>query len=83
MKILAIGDFHGKFPVKLKERIEKEKVDLIISQGDFCGNAELSRLFFKHVYRKELELWQVIGKKKSNQLDRKNFESRCVPGASK
>lgn len=33
MKILCIGDFHGKFPVKLR-RLAKE-VDLVVSIGDF------------------------------------------------
>jgi predicted phosphodiesterase len=35
MKILAIGDFHGKFPAKLKK--EARKVDLILSTGDYAG----------------------------------------------
>lgn len=35
MKILAIGDFHGKFPEKLKKKIGKEKPDLIVSIGDY------------------------------------------------
>ncbi len=33
MKILVIGDFHGKFPVKLR-RLAKD-VDLVVSVGDF------------------------------------------------
>lgn len=35
MKILAIGDFHGKFPGKLKKLIKKENPDLILCTGDF------------------------------------------------
>jgi Icc-related predicted phosphoesterase len=38
MKILAIGDFHGKFPEKLKK--EANKADLIISLGDYAGIEE-------------------------------------------
>lgn len=75
MKILAIGDFHGKFPVKLRKKIKKEKFDLIVSPGDFCGNNELSRLFFKYSYGTDKELWESIGKRKNNQLEKKNFES--------
>ncbi len=75
MKTLAIGDFHGKFPKKLFNLAKRKDIELIISQGDFCGNEERSKLFFKHVYGKDLELWQVIGKRKSNQLDRDNFKA--------
>lgn len=37
MKILAIGDFHGKFPAKLKKIARSEDIDLIISTGDYAG----------------------------------------------
>ena len=53
MKILAIGDFHGKFPEKLKKRLKKEEFDLILSPGDYCGNRELAKLYFKYVYSKD------------------------------
>lgn len=33
MRILVIGDFHGKFPKKLKK--EAKKVDLVVSVGDY------------------------------------------------
>ncbi|MBU0957253.1 MAG: metallophosphoesterase family protein [Nanoarchaeota archaeon] len=75
MKILAIGDFHGKFPSKLKKKIKKEEFDLIVSVGDYCGNKQLGDLFFKHVYGSDQELWEFIGKKKNNQLEKKNYES--------
>lgn len=67
MKLLAIGDFHGKFPEKLKKRIEKEKIDLIVSIGDyipFCYR----KLWFKHCYGKDIELWEIIGKAKYKRL---------------
>ena len=40
MKILAIGDFQGKFPTKLEQRLRKEDFDLIIGVGDYKGIAE-------------------------------------------
>ena len=40
MKILVIGDFHGKFPKKLQDRIRKERVDLIVSLGDHPDTSE-------------------------------------------
>jgi hypothetical protein len=35
VRILAMGDFHGKIPYKLKKKIEKLAFDVIISPGDF------------------------------------------------
>jgi len=75
MKILAIGDFHGKFPKKLMSRIKKEKFDLIVSPGDYCGDEEFAKIFFKYVYGTAKELWEVVGKKKVNQLEKRNFEA--------
>lgn len=40
MKILAIGDFHGKFPKKFEQIIKKEKIDCVISVGDHSGVEE-------------------------------------------
>ena len=75
MKILAIGDFHGRFPGKLFSKIKKEKFDLILSPGDFCGNKELGKLFFKYVYGTDLNLENFIGKRKTRRLDKENFEA--------
>lgn len=67
MKILAIGDFHGKFPKKFEAIVEKEKIDLVVSVGDFFPFVYRD-LWFKHCYLQEIELWKVIGKKKYQQL---------------
>lgn len=48
MKILAIGDFHGKFPSKLEKRISEENPDLILSVGDFPDTTALRDLEFKY-----------------------------------
>lgn len=60
MKILAIGDFHGRFPTKLKEAAKK--VDLIISVGDY-PRWRLRDKFFECCWRSERELWEVVGKR--------------------
>jgi len=73
MKILAIGDFHGKFPVKLKRMVKKEDPELIISLGDYCGNDKLGKLFFRYVYGTDMELWEFIGKKETKKLERENY----------
>ncbi len=75
MRILAIGDFHGKFPEKLMKLAKRKDIDLILSTGDYCGYNPLSTLFFKYAYGTDKELWEFIGKKKVNELDRKNFLS--------
>jgi Icc-related predicted phosphoesterase len=62
MRILAIGDFHGRFSAKLKKLISKYEYDVIISPGDFCGDKHI-KLFFKHAYGKDIELWEVLGSK--------------------
>lgn len=63
-KILVIGDFHGKISKKVFQRIISEKPDLIFSPGDFCGNEELAKLFFKHAYaRKDEEIPKKIVKR--------------------
>lgn len=62
MKFLVVGDFHGELPLNLKGIIKKEKIDLVISLGDyfpFSGR----EAFFKYCYRKKLEIWEVLGKK--------------------
>jgi Icc-related predicted phosphoesterase len=53
VKVLAVGDFHGKFTTKLYNKIKKEKPDIILSPGDFCGHPGLAKLFFKHYYGKD------------------------------
>tara|TARA_Y100000034_G_C6582440_1_gene252709 strand:+ start:218 stop:532 length:315 start_codon:yes stop_codon:yes gene_type:complete len=75
MKIAVIGDFHGKFPKRLISKVRKENPDLILSQGDFCGDKRLAKLFFKYVYgkheddvsrkiEKEIERFKKISLKK-------------------
>ncbi|MBU2612191.1 MAG: metallophosphoesterase [Nanoarchaeota archaeon] len=67
MKLLVLGDFHGKFPSKLYSIIKKEKIDLVVSIGDYPP-FHYRKLWFKHCYGKEKELWEVIGKKKYKEL---------------
>jgi len=61
MKILAIGDFHGKFPTKLKKLARG--VDLIVSVGDYCPFTDRD-FWFEHCYGKDKELWEIVGKKR-------------------
>lgn len=75
MKIIALGDFHGKFPQKLENQIKKQKPNLIISLGDFPSFI-LKKEFFKYCYKNpEIELWEVVGKKRFKQSTLKDLEN--------
>lgn len=67
MKILAVGDFHGTFPRKFEKLIKKEKIDLVVSNGDYFP-FHYRKLWFKHCFDGDKELWEVIGKKKYRKL---------------
>lgn len=71
MKILAVGDFHGKFPKHLKDKCKK--VDLIVGIGDYLPFS-LRKEFFKYSYGKEIETWEVIGKKKVKKAELKDIK---------
>ena len=72
MKILVVGDFHGKFPGKLK-RLAKE-VDLVVSLGDY-PMWSLKKLFFEHCYKTEKNLWDVMGKRKYKRAFLKDWKT--------
>lgn len=64
MKMLAVGDFNGKFPKKYGRIIKREKIDLLVVDGDYPPFS-LKDEFFKYVYgKKDVDLWNFIGKKK-------------------
>ena len=71
MKILAIGDFHGKFPAKLKK--EAKNVDLILCTGDFANADKIRNLIFKNWAGKKW--FEVVGLKKAKQLQKESFNS--------
>lgn len=73
MKLLVIGDFHGEFPNKIRDIIKKNKVDLVLSNGDYFP-FHYRELWFKHCYGKPTELWEVIGKEKYKQLVLKDLK---------
>lgn len=74
MKILAIGDFHGKFPKKFEKIIKKEKIDLVVSVGDYSPFS-LKKEFFKDIYlNKDKNVWDYIGKKKYKEKIRSDYK---------
>ena len=77
MKILVIGDFHGKFPEKLKRRIKNENVDLILSTGDYADTYILRNLEFKYwdKLKNGFSFSRILGKKKYKILLRNAINS--------
>ncbi len=83
MKILAIGDFHGKFPEKLKRVIRKEKIDLILGTGDYTGIDEfrpwLKKSFKAREKGKDIWVEDLIGKEKFKKLLKKDYAAGKIP----
>ncbi len=76
MKILAIGDFHGKFPKRIVNHIRKIRPDLILCTGDLPDTESERRLIFKHYDElTEKSLSDIIGKKKVMELERNASKS--------
>jgi len=73
MKILATGDFHGKFPKKFEKIVKDEDIDVVVSNGDYFPFHH-RKLWFKHCYGTDTELWEVIGKKKFKELMKKELK---------
>ena len=73
MKILAVGDFHGTFPKKFEDLIKKEKIDLVVSNGDYFP-FHYRKIWFKYCYGTKKELWEIIGKKKYKKLVLKDLK---------
>ena len=80
MKILAIGDFQGVFPTKLKKKISKKEFDLVIGIGDYAGIKEgypyVRDMFKRSKSGKErISPEEFFGKEKLKKLEKKDFEA--------
>ncbi|PIN78075.1 hypothetical protein COV15_00230 [Candidatus Woesearchaeota archaeon CG10_big_fil_rev_8_21_14_0_10_34_12] len=73
MKILAISDFHGKFPSKLLRKIKKEKPDLILSGGDYANADKIRKIIFKNWTNKKW--YEAVGLTKAKKIEKESFES--------
>lgn len=73
MKILAIGDFHGKFPEKLWKEAKRKGIDFVISPGDFANSDKIRKAVFK--YWTAANWYEAIGLKKAKQLRKESFDS--------
>ncbi len=75
IKILAIGDFNGKFPKRLGERLKKEKFDIILSHGDFANIKQISEAFMKYGddYKK------ILGRRKLDEIRVQGIKNSKLP----
>ena len=81
MKMLVLGDFQGKFPFKLKRKIEKikDEIDFIVGLGDYAGIDEWKPYIMKYikimkVSGRQESFEDFVGRKKYNSLMKKDFE---------
>lgn len=76
LKILAIGDFHGKIPAKLKARIRKLDYDLVLCPGDIADTNRIRNLIFKNWEKlKDRELEDILPSKFFRQITIKAINS--------
>ena len=73
VKILVVGDFHGKLPKNFLKKIKKENPGIILSPGDYCGNQQLAKLFFKYVHKKDEDEISESIKNKIDSLEIKSL----------
>jgi len=71
MKVLVIGDFHGKFPAKLKKQIKN--VDLVLCTGDFANIDKIRKYIFKYWTSKKW--YEVTGLSKARKIEKECFNS--------
>jgi len=74
MKFLLCGCFHGRVPNKLIKIAKKEKVDYILSTGDFYSGDVFRDLIFKYFDKTkgtDFLLKEIIGAKRYNKLVKK------------
>src|SRR3989344_3709995 len=81
MKMLVLGDFQGKFPFKLKRKIEKikDEIDFIVGLGDYAGIDEWKPYIMKYikimkVSGRQESFEDFVARKKYNSLMKKDFE---------
>lgn len=72
MKILAIGDFHGKFPGKLVKTARRKDISLILCIGDLGGSKKLLKIIFKYFKKK---WWDIVGEEKAERLVLQDYKS--------
>ena len=77
LKILAVGDFHGKFPEKLKNKIKEINPDFILCTGDYAEIDEfrpwLKKIFKAKKNASELGIKEMMGAERYGKLLKKDY----------
>ncbi len=77
LKILAVGDFHGRFPEKLKRKIQDIKPDFILCTGDYAGIDDfrpwLKKVFKARKKASELGIKEMMGAERYSRLLKKDY----------
>lgn len=73
MKILVVGDFHGKFPENIKNIARSKDIELIISLGDYANADKIRKIIFKNWINKPW--YEVVGKKRAKVMSKESFDS--------
>ncbi len=68
-----MGDFHGYAPKGLKYFIVKNKIDFIISAGDFTDAERTRKIIFKY-YNQKKPWYEIIGMKKAKDIIKKEIQ---------
>ncbi|MFH0829918.1 MAG: metallophosphoesterase [Candidatus Aenigmatarchaeota archaeon] len=72
LRILVMGDFEGSVPNGLKNFVKREKIDCMISPGDFSDTAEIKKIEFGNWGKR----WAgIVGKEKAEKLIEKSFRN--------
>lgn len=78
VKILAMGDFHGKFPNRLKRIARRGDIDLIVCLGDYTGLDDWYPIVMKQLKlgkegKEVLSHEEIMGEKNYRQLVKKDY----------
>ena len=51
MRLLLVGDFHGRVPDALREKLSSYVIDACLCVGDLCEADEMRQVFFTHFHQ--------------------------------
>ncbi len=80
MRILAVGDFQGVFPERLRSKLRREKFDLVVGVGDYAGIKEwrawvMADLASVKKGNGRISPEEYFGKEKFKLILKKDFEA--------
>ena len=79
MRILAIGDLHGRVPVS-KSFLRENRIDIIISPGDLPHSERIRNLIFENwgkIHEEGKNLSEIVGKSKWKKILNEGIKSQA------